>query len=127
MKLTKAILKDRSIHNPHNFCTTGRGKIYVGYSPQDTGRAGRSAKWRVIGPGIKTDPQAHFMDNGCKTFHVHPMNAETHHAAKERARLEAIAWATEHYGITEWVRDPFGDYQAKETMERVIAFCKNGR
>ena len=123
-KMTKEKLKAIGIFNPHNFCTIGGGRIFVGYSPQVTGRAYRTAKWQVCGVREKTDPKAFWMDNGQKAFDVNGVAANssgTHAEIKEIQRLAAIAWATEKYGIDDWVKDPFGDYQERRVWERVAA------
>lgn len=125
MKLTKAILKAMRINNPHNLCTVGCGKVFVIYRPQMTGRAHQNAAWQVIRPGYKTDSQGSWRDNGHKTFNVWAKGNSTHNEVKEQQRLAAIAWSTEKYGITEWVRDPFGDYQEKTTIDRVVAMVKS--
>jgi hypothetical protein len=127
LKLTKALLSEHGIHNPHNFCTAGGGKIYIAYSPQITGRAYRSASWQVIMPNGKTDPDGAWCDNGQKSFDVNSVavpECDTPHKRKEYQRLAAIAWATEKYGIDDWVKDPFGDYQQREVWERVVEKIK---
>lgn len=121
MKLTKAILREHGIVNPWIFCNRGGGKVFISYSPQITGRAYQSARWQVISPGRKTDPDGHYRDNGHKTFSVNSFAGKgTHSKIKEQQRLAAIAWATEKYGIDDWVRDPFGDFQQREVWERVV-------
>ena len=120
-KLTKAILREHHIFNPHNLCTAGGGKIFIGYSPQVTGRAYRSAKWQIIGSTFKTDPTGHWTDYGHKTFNPSRFanGNESHHQAKAKALEAAKLWASEKYGITHWERDPFGDWQELEVMNRV--------
>ena len=116
MKLTKAILRKRfRIFNPRDIATQQNGhKIFVVYSPQVVGRAYRSAKWSVASVTEQTDPNAHWTEHGTKTFHCwHPMED------KEKQRLEALAWATERYGIIEWERSPFGSYHPKGTLEHL--------
>ena len=114
---TKAQLHAYQIRNPHNLATAGGSKLYVGYSPQDTGRASRCAKWIVKGIGFDTDPKAAWYNYGYKTFSPdYPLNK----ANKEAARDEALAWASKTFGPFEWERDPFGAYQIKGTMAKAM-------
>ena len=118
MKLTKTILKERfRIFNPYGIAEQQDGhKVYIDYSPQTSGLAGLNARWSVVAVTAKTDPHGHWRDDGTKVFPCwHPLED------KEEHRLEAIAWATERYGITEWERSPFGSYHPKGTLERLNA------
>jgi hypothetical protein len=101
MAITKEQMRSVGVYNAHNFAN---GAIFVDYTPRDTGRGGFSAKWQVCWAGHVTDPKAHWADYGKKTFNVFGKDE------KETARLEAIAWATEKYGIKEWAKTPFGSY-----------------
>lgn len=59
---------------------------------------------RFGGIGFSTNPQAHWTDHGHKTFNV------IGRPKQEMLRL-AMVWAEQRYGIGEWIRDSFGDYQ----------------
>lgn len=76
-----------------------KGKdICVTYSPRPSGRMGICGcnKSSVYSTSHKTDPHASWNDNGCKVF-----------VGKRSESLPAaIQWATEKYGITEWVNNP---------------------
>lgn len=113
-KLTKSALsKKRRIYNSHNFCTAGGGKVLIMYRPHDRGRGGQCAAWQVAGVYFSTDRRAYWRDYGCKTFVCDSTNRD--------AKLdEAKRWATEEYGITEWVRDPFGGWQDKRVYDVVM-------
>lgn len=124
MKLTKAILREHGIINPYDLCKAGRDKVAVVYRHQELGRMNQPARWQVMGVGFQVDPDGPWYNYGAKTFIVGSHRNETHAQSKERQRQAAIAWATERYGITEWERDPFGDFQAKATMDRVRELCK---
>jgi hypothetical protein len=76
----------------------GLPDIHVGYTPAFTGRGYRSARWQVVRPGYKTDPEGHWEDDGHKTFSVLSRDV------KESQRLAAIDWASYRYGIEEWGR-----------------------
>jgi hypothetical protein len=111
MKVTKDILKAAGLHNSHTICQRG-GSIYVTFFPASLGM---SAKWQVIKPNGKTDPNAHWSDYGNKTFDVYGR------PDKEAKRLEAIQWASFVYNTgDEWERDPFGGYHPKGTIERAL-------
>lgn len=116
MAVTKAKLREFDIVNQHNLASCDGGlHVWVGYSPADTGRAYRSAKWQVCRVGFKTDASASawWGDNGNKTFNVYRREE------KESQRLAAIEWATKRYGIEEWEKSPFGSYHPKGTLAKV--------
>lgn len=105
IKPTKALLSERlRIHNPWGFCEQGGGRVYVNTQSATTGRAAMSARVQVIGLREKTNPSGWWGDCGHKTWNV---SRDTKAARIEQAK----AWASERYGITEWVRDPFGGWQ----------------
>lgn len=102
-------LKDLSIHNESGFYETGR--VYIVYSPSTTGRLSRSARWIVCRPGYKTDPDAHFMDNGNKVFSVWGASGMSLKELRAQKLKEAQQWVEEMYGpVTEWKKDPFGGW-----------------
>ena len=113
MKLTKKILNEHGIYNPHNLATKLGNKLYIGYTPADMSRAGHSAKWQVVGLGFRTNPKAHWTDYGCKTFDVLARRE------KYNQLNEAVQWVSDtyHIGITD--RDPFGIYHPKGTLDKL--------
>jgi hypothetical protein len=114
IKVNKELLKAVNVYNPHNLCTQGGDGVFVSYIPQRPGRVYRNAKWQVVRPGYKNDPDGWWGDYGHKTFNVFSR------AEKEPQRLAAIAWASERYGIKQWERSPFGSYHPKGTIERAL-------
>lgn len=54
----------------------------------------------------------HHLDMGSKTF------AYRGRDGVKKAFLDAQLWASEKFGVKEWVRDPFGSYGDKEYIER---------
>lgn len=86
------------VFNPYEFY--GRGRVYLDFRPAHS-RACVSSAWVVHCPGFKTDPGAHWQDNGNKTF-LGRFRGE--------ALADAQAWASERYGIKAWARDPYGGY-----------------
>lgn len=112
MKLTKKILNEFGLHNGHNVCVAGGGKIYIWYRARGVYRSGITPGWMVSGINFKTDPVGHWLNNGNKKFSGFP---------KPRAEWleDAKKWAGEKYGITEWERDPFGDWQDKRVMDAI--------
>jgi hypothetical protein len=107
-KLTNE-LREAQIINTGDFYAE-KGQVYIGYTPAETGRASRSACWRVYRTGYKTDPEGAWYDYGNKTFLVWAKYGEKHSEVKKRVLAEAQEWAEKRYGITEWKRDPFGSY-----------------
>lgn len=88
------------IFNSHDVMTVAKEAgllpVSVCFSPQETGRSYRAANWRVYCLGMKTDPTAHWTDYGNKTFGISRRNSQ------EEARQDALAWATEKFGVQEW-------------------------
>lgn len=123
IKLTTALLRKHGIVNPYDIEKQCGAPpfVFISYSAQVTGRAYRNAKWHVVRIGYQTDPRAHRQNNGHKTFDIYRREE------KEPQRLAALAWATGRYGITDWVRDPFGDYHSKRTMDRLMEMIQTQR
>jgi hypothetical protein len=119
MKLTKAKFRLVGIYNSFLVSTvkdTENGNPYVAYSTPTTGLGSRSGRWTINRPGYKTDSkEGHWTDNYNKTFSCFGRED------KELRRIEAIAWASQRYGISnsDWEKDPFGAYHPKEVLERV--------
>lgn len=102
---TKVQLRAVQITNGYNLCELlDEPKVFISFSPAMTGGASQFAKFQVIRVGYRTDPKAHWADNGNKTFDIF-----TH--GKEQALADAIEWTDAKYGKRDWVKDPFGDYQ----------------
>ena len=93
-------LRAAGFFNSHGIATwagaNGLPDVWVQYDPAVDGRMARSAAWRVHRPGHVTDPTAHWMDHGSKTFTVSGIKS------RERMKLAALEWASERYGIAEW-------------------------
>jgi hypothetical protein len=103
---TKTQLATAGIINAHQLADLqSEPKVYVSFAASDNGRGGTGAKFQVIRIGYITDPKAHFLDRGRKTFTVFGF------PTKEAAAHAACEWAEARYGKREWVRDPFGSYQ----------------
>ena len=114
-RITKADLKGMNIINPWDLAGCQNSpKVYVDYYPQQTGWASRSAHWSVIRVGFRTDPNATWQYGSNKTFACYTPKQD-----KEPRRLDALAWATERYGITEWEFSPFGSYHPKGTLAKI--------
>ena len=118
MKLTKKVLRENRIFNPHNLAREAGSKLYIGYTSAEYGRASDSASWSIVGITFKTDPNGAWYNNGHKTFSVYS------HEAKVVKLEEAMQWVKENYGITEWERDIFGSYQIKGTLEKLTSNLK---
>jgi len=70
--------------------------VFVLYVRPDS-RSTMAQVTKVVSPSHSTDPHAHWYDNGCKTF-TGPMR---------ESMKTATEWASQRYGITDWVRSPF--------------------
>mgnify|MGYP001578085153 CR=1 FL=1 len=94
------------IYNSHNFYWEA-GEPFITYSPAVSGRGGQSARWRVFKPGVSLSE--HWDDHGAKTF--------LKWGDKKKSFAEAQAWEGEKFGVTEWMRDPFGSYGNRTFVE----------
>ena len=108
-KLTKKQWSERGIHNPHNIAARSSG-VLIYYRPRETGRASRCTAWQVVQIGKRTDPKAHWMDYGHKTFMVFS-------DSKEAVFEKAKAFALEKFGFAEWERDPWGSWHPIGDLE----------
>lgn len=113
MKITKEMLRSINIVNPYEIAKKTGNKIFLDYSPAETGRASRPAKWMVYGMGFVTDPDAHWLDMGRKVFLV------GYKAEKEPMRLEAVKWVKEKYNIDLTDRDVWGNYHPAGTLDKL--------
>ena len=86
------------------------------YIAADRGRGGRTAYYRVIVPGTRTDdsPSPHWRNYGDKTFDVWSR------FDRDRAFAAAVAWAGERYGVTEWARVPHLRVGGAHAPKRVV-------
>lgn len=109
-KTTEEFREHLFVLNGGDYAKAAGIKVYVAYRPAITGRGGMSARWQIVGNGFKTDPDAHWQDYGQKTFGVYARDE------KDRRLQEALAWASEQYGIPAWERSPFGAYVPTGTV-----------
>ena len=111
--ITKAKLRELSLHNGWMITQAGAGKVFICYQPaaSDSGMA-----WQVVMPVAKTDPGGPWYQDGHRTFAIRGRG--------ERAArlLVALTWATNAYFVPgqEWERSPYGDYHPKGTIARAI-------
>lgn len=115
MKYTKQILIESHIVNSFDIAKRGEAKLFIGYVPAITGRGLTNARWKVYGMNFKTDPDSAWYDYSQKAFNVYRRDE------KPVKLQEAFDWCKEQYGITEWERDVFGDYQIKGTIAKALA------
>lgn len=111
MKLTRKILNEHHIFNPHNLSRTVGSLIYLEYIPADNGRlTSHYAYWQW----------RRFVDNGerIKKFTV------THREAKEPVLQEAIALIKKHFDIDITDKDPFGSYHPQGTLEKLCTILQ---
>jgi len=113
VNLTKEILNNIQIYNSHGIAEKAGNKLFISFTSAETGRASRPAKWSVYGMGFVTDPHAHFLDMGNKTFTVGRRDE------KEPMRLEAVKWVKEKYNIDLTDRDAWGHYHPAGTLDKL--------
>lgn len=89
------------------------------YLPAERGRGSRSARWSVSQGNIPTDPDTHWQNYGHKTFVVFRQGEK---AAKFE---EAVTWASDYFGVTEWKREPFGSWMPSEFVDARLKQLKD--
>jgi len=117
-RLTKAQWRGAEVYNPHNLCSLGEGKVYISYRPRGDSRSCIVPGWMVHGIGFSTDPTAHWMDYGSKSF------SSWGRESKIAAFSDAKAWASAKFGIKSWVRDPFGGWQNAKVFARAVKIAR---
>lgn len=113
--MTKAQCLEVSICNPCLFA--GSGVPYIAYNSATTGMASQYARWSVYRWGFKVDP-TNWRGGYSQEFSV------TCRENKEPVLAEAKAWASTRYGITEWVKTPFGSYMDAGFVAKRLAELK---
>jgi hypothetical protein len=104
------LLLTKGVRNDHDLVGDTGGKI-----PYVTFRNGRKKRnvvsaWQVKTPGRRTDPDGRFADDFDKTFLVSEKGVL---ATPDAAKL----WASETYGVHDWVKTPFGSWTSKERLD----------
>ena len=108
---TKKQMSEVGVHNSYNLAALTDQKVFIAWSPQQTGRYYRLAHFAVVHIGYKTDPKGHWQDDGHKSFHIYGGDTRDGKAA------EAMSWANKKFSKRSWVRDPFGSYQDPQALE----------
>jgi len=114
---SKNKMRELGFFNGHGIAEMTSLKLWIGFRPQDLGRGGHGAAYRVHRNGFNTYPKAAWYDYGSKTFNVFM-------ESKEKTLQLALDWADKKYGKREWVRDPFGNYQDVTAWEAVMTRMK---
>lgn len=118
-KLREMLLESR-VHNDHElFKVVNPTPPVISHV---TSSKWESPRWRVWRVGRKVDPNAHWKDNGAKTFLISCVGDETPGQAKNRAFNAAVAWASEKYTrwSDEWVKTPLGSWAPKDALEAAL-------
>jgi hypothetical protein len=92
------LLRAFGVYNTHQilerFAPKGMDVACIYYPAEPRACRGRATK--VYSPSHKTDPEAAWYDRGQKSFG----------GERERSMAEAVAWASQRYGITGWATCP---------------------
>lgn len=106
----RELLVIKKIGNDEQLVGDTSGKIpYVWFRNGFKKRSVVSA-WQVLVPGRRTDPDGTYVDGFNKTFLVSDPGALS---APERAKQ----WATEVYGVRDWVKTPYGSWTSKAHLD----------
>lgn len=143
-KLTEE-LRTKAIFNPHDFAYAHgalndnypgdrprRPKIeglpypipILQYYKEQPGRAYRPARWVFRQAGVDLDPGCHWQDRGTKTWDMFRAEGNTPAARKKFVFEQALAWAHERWGLTEWAREPYGSWMPATFVKARLAQLK---
>lgn len=116
--MSKFIERLRDVHmfNAYDFARDS-GRVFICYTPQDTGRSGHGASWGVHRIGYQTDPNGPWYHYGDKHFAVFM-------DTRAGALTKAQGWAGKKYGISEWARTPFGSWMDAGFVKSRLAELK---
>ena len=98
-------LRELRIFNCYDFY---QDKSYI-YRSIGGGRSVIPSHWAVVKLGVSLS--TFWADYGSKSF-VYSGREDS-----KRALLEAQKWASERFGVGEWIRDPYGSYGSKTYVE----------
>lgn len=114
--ITKNQLRELKIYNPYNLARKAQSKLYIGYTPGESGRMAHYPKWLIIGIGFKVNPNGAWYTYGNKEFSI------SCRAEKIPALNETIQWCYDNYTIPkdQWEKDPYGGRQIKGTINRAL-------
>lgn len=99
-KLTQANLKLLKIHNQHNYAN---GHPYLAYFPEERGRGGEGASWRIIDP--KRKYPGYWRYYGAIGFEVFSPKID-----KQRVFEGAVKHFQKLYPCESLARTPFGSW-----------------
>jgi hypothetical protein len=102
-------LRERGVFNPHNFYGP---QPYIGQRVKGGSRDVVPSSWQVHKAGLSLSTA--WYDYGAKSFSYSGV------ASRKEALAEAIAWASERFGIKNWAKDPFGSYGDAEYIRNRI-------
>jgi len=119
MKLTKKLLNENKIFNPHDIARVTGEKLYINFRPNSYGRMSETSHWQVIGMDFKTDLDSIAWYNyGQKTFVIFDR------ADKEAKLAEAKAWVKQRYSLDITERDVWGNWHVTGTMDKLKEIIK---
>jgi hypothetical protein len=111
-KKLRELLAEKRITNSYGLAGHGNVIIYqVPYSRQEPG----GSCFAVCRVGFQTNSNAAWYNHGNQTFNY------MGRADIPGALATAKEWGTVRYGITDWVKNPFGDWMSKAVLDRRIA------
>lgn len=93
------------LYNIHGFYA---GRPYISYQAGENGRVYRPAGWRVYKQGENL--ATHWMDSGARVFTIHGQPGTRLTERRWAAHSEAVRWASERFGISDWMKDPYGGW-----------------
>lgn len=116
-KLTDS-LRTVQVYNENNFAA---GEVFISYS-SITGRGHTFTGYKVHKKGM--DLGTHWTDYEAKCFDLYHFYQGTLKERRAAALKAAQDWASEKFGVKEWIKTPYGSYVEKSFGEKRLAELK---
>lgn len=120
-RITKNKLRELRIFNPHNLATNAGSKLFICYTPAESGRMAHYQEWTVVGIDFEVNPNSAWYNHGNKSFIIDCRENKIHELNN------AIQWCFDKYEIPkdQWEKDPYGGWQIKGTIKKALANSKD--
>jgi hypothetical protein len=111
----RELLALAKVYNDHDLIGNTKNKVpYISYR-NAVARSMISAAWLVVSPGYRTDPDGSYRDGFNKVF---PVTGDVRaRVNRDTAQQAAKVWAEKRYGVTHWVKTPFGGWTSRVHLD----------
>lgn len=103
-KRTRELLALKKVYNDTQLM--GAATPFIAFRKRDV-RQQATPAWQVLRADHRTDPDGSYRDGFNKTF---TLLGDVTTELKNQRLADAQAWASTEYGVTEWVKTPYGSW-----------------